>query len=521
MKNAISQIKKLRGTCKVSNPNVNKVYFINNVIFWTDFTTTYKKEMGFNFNFNGCYSTDLKELNNILKSVKTVENINIDNNDDDILTINQNFKIKLEKEQNFELPENIYNSNFDLLNKRILSNLNIKDLQKFSNASAKFEQYSILKNICIKKDKIAVTDGNRLNILNIETENVENNKDYFLNAYLIDKNINKTVNVYIGGIDNKYISVTDHNNNEIITTLMDDGTYPKYEQLIPQYKNQLKIENKKEFLNALKTIKNLINFRTKIVLLDFNNNKIKGLNDKLLNELYFNFNYNGELEFIAFNVDYLIDALNYMDDSFVIELSDNSNLACSLLKSENKTTLLMPIMIRDIENYNIEKVETETETETETEFKKEISIDSPEAIEMKKEFDKINEKMINSKEEYKELINKESEQIMTKEQINAVTKHIYTGNNAFELEKAGFNSNEWVGSGQAKKLGKQVKKDAKGIVIKVYKENEDGQTFCKLETIYNIEELEEIKKVENTSQFKDMVNRFKNMFVRNKTKKRA
>ena len=42
-----------------------------------------------------------------------------------------------------------------------------------------------------------------------------------------------------------------------------------------------------------------------------------------------------------------------------------------------------------------------------------------------------------------------------KEQINAVTKHVYTGNNAIELEKAGFNSNEWVGSGQAKKLGKQ------------------------------------------------------------------
>jgi DNA-binding protein H-NS len=108
---------------------------------------------------------------------------------------------------------------------------------------------------------------------------------------------------------------------------------------------------------------------------------------------------------------------------------------------------------------------------------------------------------------------KESEKNM-KEQINAVTKHVYTGNNAIELEKAGFNSNEWVGSGQVRKLKKQVKKNAKGVVIKVYKENEDGQTFCKLETIYNIEELEEIKKVENTSQFKDMVNRFKNMFVR-------
>ena len=47
----------------------------------------------------------------------------------------------------------------------------------------------------------------------------------------------------------------------------------------------------------------------------------------------------------------------------------------------------------------------------------------------------------------------------------------------------------------------------------------NGSEAVRLKNLVNNEELEEIKKVENTSQFKDMVNRFKNIFV--KTKKRA
>ena len=486
MKKSIEQIKKFRGTQKSSNDFVNKVYFTDNVIYWGDGTIFYKNII--DFNFNGSYSTDLKGLNDILKSVKTVENINIIDN---VMTINNNFKIKLEKDKTALFVDLFNNNNNNLLNKKILSNINIKEFQKFSNASAKYEN-NVLKDICIKENKLAVTDGNRMNIFELKTENInKDDKEYLLNASLIEKNINKTVDVYTS-TDNKYISVV--NNNEIITTQSDyELNYPKYEQLIPKYKNNIKI-NKKEFLNVLKSMKNLINTRTKAVVFDLNNNKIKSIKDNLLNEMPFNFNYNGNLECLSFNIDYLVDACNFMDDDFELYTSDLNDLACILFKKENKTTLLMPIKV-DKADYCIEKVENKI-------------------VEQEQEQEQENN---NKKESEAEIMTINS--INGHEHVNAITKHIYTGNNAELLEKAGFNSNEWVGSGQAKKLGKQVKKDAKGVVIKVYKENEDGQTFCKLETIYNIEELEEIKKVENTSQFKDMVNRFKNMFF--KTKKRA
>ena len=97
----------------------------------------------------------------------------------------------------------------------------------------------------------------------------------------------------------------------------------------------------------------------------------------------------------------------------------------------------------------------------------------------------------------------------TKQHTNAITGHIYSGQNAVLLDNAGFTSHEWVGAYQAKKLNKQVKKDAKGVTIKVYIEKDDGRAFCKLETIYNIDELEPIQKVENTDDYRELISRLK------------
>jgi predicted lipoprotein with Yx(FWY)xxD motif len=68
---------------------------------------------------------------------------------------------------------------------------------------------------------------------------------------------------------------------------------------------------------------------------------------------------------------------------------------------------------------------------------------------------------------------------------------------------------EWVASGQAKKLNKQIKKDAKGVTIRIYYEDDSGRSFCKLETIYNVAELENIQKIETTTNYKNMIERLK------------
>ena len=102
-----------------------------------------------------------------------------------------------------------------------------------------------------------------------------------------------------------------------------------------------------------------------------------------------------------------------------------------------------------------------------------------------------------------------------KKHYNPVTKRYYQGNNALELEKA-FKENDykctlWVGKNQAKKMKKQLKENAHGVVIKVYYTDDDGRSFCKFETVYNVAELEEIKKqkIENMNIFKQMIERLK------------
>lgn len=99
------------------------------------------------------------------------------------------------------------------------------------------------------------------------------------------------------------------------------------------------------------------------------------------------------------------------------------------------------------------------------------------------------------------------------EHKNAITGHIYKGNNAELLNNAMSDNNYkeslWLASGQAKKMNKQVKSGASGVLIKVYYEDEAGRSFCKLEKIYNIAELEPIQKVENTEKYKNLVEKLR------------
>ena len=77
------------------------------------------------------------------------------------------------------------------------------------------------------------------------------------------------------------------------------------------------------------------------------------------------------------------------------------------------------------------------------------------------------------------------------------------------MQKNNFTTPEWVASGQAKKMKKQVKENAEGVIIKVFYIDDDGRQFCKLEKIYNVDELEPMQKIENTNDFKSLVKKLK------------
>lgn len=208
-------------------------------------------------------------------------------------------------------------------------------------------------------------------------------------------------------------------------------------------------------------------------------------------EKYQIFYKNKKDDFVIFNQKF-INALPCGCDLYF----DKNNFNCLIAKKEEKiVALILPIKFNDgLKSFELlPDIVEETETETKEE----------------KLLTALYNGSINS-EEYMEEKEEKRENI---EHKNAVTGHIYSGNNAEILTKTmhekNFTKNEWVASGQAKKLKKQIKENAEGVTIRIFYTDDDGRQFCKLEKIYNVDELEPMKKIEETNDYKSLVKKLK------------
>lgn len=228
-----------------------------------------------------------------------------------------------------------------------------------------------------------------------------------------------------------------------------------------------------------------------LVKIENNNYKIeknqKSNHANCRKEKYQIFYKNKKDDFVIFNQKF-INALPCGCDLYFDKNNYNSLIA---KKEEKIAALIMPIKFHDgLQSFEllpdiVEEIETETKEEKLLTVLYNGSINSEEYMEEKEE---------------------KTENI---EHKNAVTGHVYSGHNIEVLNNAGFTSHEWVGGYQAKKLHKQVKKDAEGVTIRVYYEDDMGRSFCKLEKVYNIEQLEPLQKVGITEAFKNIVEKLK------------
>ena len=84
--------------------------------------------------------------------------------------------------------------------------------------------------------------------------------------------------------------------------------------------------------------------------------------------------------------------------------------------------------------------------------------------------------------------------------INAITGNAYTGNNAIQLEAAGFDDPRFLTFRQARTIGRTVRKGEHGItlvrVVKVDKKNAQGKiekkNAPKYFTVFNFSQTEEL-----------------------------
>ncbi|MFA6989323.1 MAG: DNA polymerase III subunit beta [Candidatus Gastranaerophilaceae bacterium] len=234
----------------------------------------------------------------------------------------------------------------------------LKAIRQTVFAAASYDTNNVLSgvycNISGQNLEMAATDGNRLSRVIDKITNKDNKE---IMAIIPSKTLTEFTKFVVGSIVDK-VSIT-VKNGQILFKLKDrhftsrllDGQYPKYQQLIPAKSVNIAIVNRESFISALDRSSAMVNERTNIVKMIFEDNKLllkadtPDLGDSmdLIDVVY-----DKEELKIAFNYKYIIDSLRIMESENVkIELG--SSLSATLFKPDSEDdylSLIMPVQIR-------------------------------------------------------------------------------------------------------------------------------------------------------------------------------
>jgi len=298
-------------------------------------------------------SKKLFEIISKLPSEAVIFNLNEENNLMEIKCGKSKFDIKGISASEFpqiEYPESDEFINIDI-------NLLLKAIKQTTFATATYDTNNVLSGVFFKIKEnnleMAATDGNRLTRVK---ESIQNNekKDY---SVVIPSRTLKEFAGILSGVEDKTVLITVKNSqilfklkDRYITSRLIEGQYPAYEQLIPK-NYEIKATADKNLLNqAIDRASTMVNERTNIVKMNFNDNKLKltadtpDLGDSC-DEI--DVEYNADELNIAFNHKYIQDFLKVVDsDKVVMEL--NGALAGTLFKPDSEDDflcLIMPVQV--------------------------------------------------------------------------------------------------------------------------------------------------------------------------------
>lgn len=264
---------------------------------------------------------------------------------------NSKFNIKYLKCDDFPMPSYIDERTFVKLNAKDFKDLILKTGYAISvNNPNPIYMSHFFK---IENDEVVMfsIDGFRFAIMKKRFEDISFDEKKFIlqGNTLIDiaKTIEDSVDSVKFSYDDKHICVII--DKTIITSNLITGNFLDYESIIPKKSNstvKIKLSDFKSAIERVSLLSNnkLIKFESKDFMMNINSR-----NDSLgdANEIV-DINLEGDNFVIAFNCDYVLDALKYIDDEYIVMKVIDSISPCVIQpeNDEEYMNVVLPVRIR-------------------------------------------------------------------------------------------------------------------------------------------------------------------------------
>lgn len=237
-----------------------------------------------------------------------------------------------------------------------------KGIKQTAFSTAQNETGSVLSGVCFNINEnileMVATDGNRLTRSRKEI-NSKGESVIFISPARTLLEISRIISMLkdetVKFVLKKNKIVFEFENVTFQSRLI-EGTYPKYQQLIPTTNEKTVSIVREDLIQAIERVSVMVNERTNIVKFNFETNSLEISTDTPesgsgKDSLDIEYSYENLL--IAFNYRYILDSLKNMDSKNVkVEMS--TNLSASIFKPEaekeeddnNYICLIMPVQVR-------------------------------------------------------------------------------------------------------------------------------------------------------------------------------
>lgn len=206
--------------------------------------------------------------------------------------------------------------------------------------------HHILSAICINKDDVVSTDGNKLSLGKLkDSTNFDN---LMLNKFFVEEMI-KNFDTDIVKISDSSKKIIISDKSTVMSCLKINGTYPPYKDILPNYSNGFCID-KQKMIEALELILTITNDRTNLCILDItqNNLTLKAANEKKSGQTIIDIDYTGEAVKIGMNALYLIAAIKNTNED-KININFEGSLTPFVVKTKDDLNVLMPVQLKGIQ----------------------------------------------------------------------------------------------------------------------------------------------------------------------------